>query len=371
MDNGVYENSMSNFSTSQFTGQVHYLPLDSIRPSHHNPRGVIRNNESFERLVTSVAEVGLLVPLVVRELAQPINGIRYELVDGERRFCAAKELSMSPVPAHVIEGDEPEGGFRKLMFHLHMTRQQWEPMEQCRSLVEVYPQLRRGLRFEEKPRWVKKLAEETGMPSVTARDRVRVLAWSKDLKKLFFRFDEQQPKKDIYSYVLAIEASVIEPSFKAFPDLYNHHQSAFDHANEYRGKLLGKTIDGFQTGAVRSREQIRSVSALFLPDLPGPERRVARSLFTTFLKDSDIQFEDMRAEIDARLPSVARERTPKPQRLLALIRSLQQILQQYDSTIIDNHVEREASRKKLRHDLSDALEALCATVEELQERLDA
>src|SRR5207247_9146527 len=125
---------------------------------------------------------------------------------------------------------------------------------------------------------------ETGMRSVTCRARVRVLALSKDLKRRFFKFDEQQPKKYIYSYVLAIEASVIEPSFKAFPDLYNHDQSAFERANEFRSSLLDKTIVGFETGAVRSREQIRGVSALFIPDLPAAERKVARGLFTNFVK---------------------------------------------------------------------------------------
>lgn len=370
MGDGIRKDEISDIDTSQFTGQVRHIPVNGIRPSLDNPRGLIRKDESFARLVASVAEVGLLVPLVVRRLEPPKGNIAYELVDGERRFEAAKELSLPRVPAHVIEGTKPSGGFRKLMFHLHMTRQQWEPMEQCRSLAEVYPQLNRGLRFEEKPRWVKKLADETGMPSVTARDRVRVLAWSKDLKQQFFSFDESQPKKDIYSYVLAIEASVIEPSFKAFPDLYNHSRSSFDRANEFRSSLLDKTIIGFQTGAVRSREQIRSISPLFIPELPPGERKVARGLFTHFVREADIQFDDVRAEIEARLPSIVREKAPKPQRLVASIKSLQQTLQHYDLTVIKNYVERDSTRKKLRRELSEALEGLATAIEELQERLN-
>ena len=42
----------------------------------------MEEDASFERLVSSIAEVGILVPIVLREMA---NG-RFQLVDGERRF---------------------------------------------------------------------------------------------------------------------------------------------------------------------------------------------------------------------------------------------------------------------------------------------
>jgi ParB-like nuclease domain len=359
---------MIEIPTTEFTGQVRHVPVNAIRPSHNNPRGDIRKDESFERLVSSVREVGLLVPIVVARLSRPAGAIKYELVDGERRFRAATELSLARIPAHILEPETEAGDLRKLMFHLHMTREQWKPLEQCRSLAEAYPQLERGLRFDDKPRWIKKLRIETGMQAVTARDRVRVLAWSRDLKARFFRFDEEQPKKDIYSYILAIEASIIEPSAKAFPNLYNHGHS-FARANEVRGSLLEKTIDGFETGAVSSREQIRGVSPLFIPTLPPSEKRVARGLFTTFLKRPDYQFDDIKAEIDARLPSVAKERAPKPQRLIAMIKSLQQTLETYDPAIIQNITTRDSTQKKLKRDILEALEALAATTAELQERL--
>src|ERR1019366_5144937 len=134
------------------------------------------------------------------------------LVDGERRFRAAIELGKKVVPAHVLHGNVVPRQMRMLMFHLHMTREQWGAMAQCRSLVDAYPELRPGLTFEEKPDWVRRLTEEAGMPSVTARDRVHVLSWPEELKDQFFSFDEEQPKRNIYSYILALEASIIEPS---------------------------------------------------------------------------------------------------------------------------------------------------------------
>ncbi|PYL75054.1 MAG: hypothetical protein DMF26_09110 [Verrucomicrobia bacterium] len=78
--------------TSEFVGDVREISVASIRPSSHNPRGEVQKDDSFERLVSSIDKVGLLVPIVVTKLRTPREGIKYELVDGERRYWAAKAL---------------------------------------------------------------------------------------------------------------------------------------------------------------------------------------------------------------------------------------------------------------------------------------
>src|SRR5882724_6293106 len=109
--------------TPQFSSHVRRIPLQSIRPSTHNPRGPIQKDASFERLVSSIQEVDILVPLVVRELKHAEGAVKYELVDGERRYWAARELAKATVPAHILSGEYPKRDLRMMMFHLHMTRQ--------------------------------------------------------------------------------------------------------------------------------------------------------------------------------------------------------------------------------------------------------
>src|SRR5437879_4740516 len=88
-----------------FTSQVRKVRLSAIRPSHTNPRGPVDERDpSFIRLVNSIDNVGLLVPLVVRELGQPEGDVRYELVDGERRYWACRKLARPEVPAHILKG---------------------------------------------------------------------------------------------------------------------------------------------------------------------------------------------------------------------------------------------------------------------------
>jgi hypothetical protein len=355
--------------TKEFVRSVTQIPTDEIRPSENNPRGSVEKDASFERLVASIDRVGILVPLVVSILPRAQGQIKYELVDGERRFRAARELGRETVPAHILHGRAIPRDLRMLMFHLHMTREQWAAMAQCRSLVDAFPELRDGLTFDEKPAWVRKLTEEAGVPSVTARDRVHVLSWPRALKEQFFRFDEEQPKRNIYSYVLALEASVIEPSRTSFPEFYNGNRTADEAANSVRDVLLTKTIDGIETGALGSREQIRGISPLFSTSLEPRQRKIALSLFRGFVDQRDVQFEDVKAEITTQLPELLEERPPKPQRVIASIAALTRTLENYEVTFIDASTNSATKKKKLKSEFADALEKLIKAAKKLRSRI--
>jgi hypothetical protein len=355
--------------TNEFVRDVTQIPTDEIKPSEHNPRGGVEKDASFERLVASIDRVGILVPLVVSILPKAQGNIKFELVDGERRFRAARELGRKTVPAHVLHGRAVPRDLRMLMFHLHMTREQWAAMAQCRSLVDAFPELRDGLTFDEKPAWVKKLADEAGVPSVTARDRIHVLSWPRALKEQFFRFDEEQPKRNIYSYVLALEASIIEPSRTSFPEFYNSKRTTDEAANSVRGVLLTKTIDGIETGALGSREQIRSISPLFSTNLEQRQKKIALGLFRGFVDQRDVQFEDVKADITTQLPELLEERPPKPQRVIASITALTRTLKNYEVSFIDASTKSESKKRKLKSELTNALENLIDAAKKLRSRI--
>jgi len=354
--------------TRQFVGEVRPLLLKSIRPSADNPRGKVDKDESFDRLVTSISEVGILVPLVVKQLAHEHGEIKYELVDGERRFWAATELGKAKVPAHVLKGANPQSDLRKLMFHLHMMREQWGALAQCRALAEIYPRLSSGVALAEKAHWAKRLAKETGMTLQLAKDRIHVLCWPKPLKEELYEFETREAGTDIYSYVLAIEASVIEPSVRAFPEYYNQTRSTDEAANDVRRALFTKTLVGIRTGAVRSRDQIRSVVPLFSPELQPSQRRIAQSIFQNLVSRKEFQFDDARAEIVARLPEVSKEKYVNPRRAITAIKSLTKLLKHLNSSDLDGTSLKESVRKKLRTDLLEAVGDLENSIRDLKTR---
>jgi ParB family transcriptional regulator, chromosome partitioning protein len=72
------------------------LPIGRLRPGRMQPRTTF---EGLEALVESVAEFGLLQPILVRPIAgQPDS---YEIVAGERRWRAAQKARLHDVPVVV------------------------------------------------------------------------------------------------------------------------------------------------------------------------------------------------------------------------------------------------------------------------------
>lgn len=360
---------MPEVQTDDFIGKVTPVRVDEITPSKNNPRGTVEKNESFERLVASINKVGVLVPLVLTPARAANATTKYELVDGERRYWAAKELGREMVPAHILHGPNIPNDLRKLMFHLHMTREQWGPMAQCRALVDTYQSLRHGITFEEKEKWAKKLSIQTGMSPNTARDRVHILAWSEKLKDEVFRYDEAQPTRNIYSYALAIEASVIEPSFRAFPSYFDHGQDPTAVANRTREFLFRKTVQGLDYGLIRSREQIRAVFPIFSPTLEGEKKKTALRIFRHLVETPDLQFDDIHAELSSELPELLEEKPPKPQRVISSMKALQRVFSAYDPSYFEAAAKTDPARKKIKTEFFDAAMALVSSIDAALKRV--
>lgn len=70
-------------------------PIDEIEPNQFQPRWVFKEEE-LQRLKESIAQQGVLQPLIIRN-----KGKSYELIAGERRLRAAKLNNLTHVPALV------------------------------------------------------------------------------------------------------------------------------------------------------------------------------------------------------------------------------------------------------------------------------
>lgn len=77
------------------------LPLNQLRPNRLQPRKQF-DEEALAALVDSIKAVGLLQPVLVRELAPG----EYELIAGERRFRAAKRAGLATIPAVIRAVDD-------------------------------------------------------------------------------------------------------------------------------------------------------------------------------------------------------------------------------------------------------------------------
>ncbi|MBT2390238.1 MULTISPECIES: ParB/RepB/Spo0J family partition protein [Streptomyces] len=106
------------------------LPLDAITPNPRQPREVF-DEDALAELVTSIKEVGLLQPVVVRQLGPE----RYELIMGERRWRACREADLERIPAIVRHTDDEKLLLDALLENLH--RAQLNPLEEAAAYDQL------------------------------------------------------------------------------------------------------------------------------------------------------------------------------------------------------------------------------------------
>jgi len=90
----------------------------AIRPNPQQPRKEF-HQEELDELIHSVAEFGVLQPIVVRPLANPEGSVHYELIMGERRLRAATAAGLATIPAVVRETEDDAMLRDALLENLH------------------------------------------------------------------------------------------------------------------------------------------------------------------------------------------------------------------------------------------------------------
>ncbi len=105
------------------------IAVDSIYPNPKQPRQVF-DEDAMEELKVSIQEVGLLQPIVVRELDEG-----YELVMGERRWRAAQAIGLSVLPAIVRETKDDSMLRDALLENIH--RANLNPLEEAAAYQQL------------------------------------------------------------------------------------------------------------------------------------------------------------------------------------------------------------------------------------------
>lgn len=110
--------------------RIESLPLDLITPSPLQPRQEFRN-EHLQELVESIRERGIIQPLIVRKV-----GDKYELIAGERRWRAARELQLAEAPAIVRTASDRE--VLELALIENLQREDLNPIEEAGAYERLH-----------------------------------------------------------------------------------------------------------------------------------------------------------------------------------------------------------------------------------------
>lgn len=141
----------------------------NIRRNPENPR---IDFEHIEDLAESIEEQGVLVPLTV--FREPDAETEYVLLDGERRWRAARHINAESVPAWRVK--KPEGIDNVVrMFNIHMMREEWGEMATALALEKIID----AIQTDD----VDALRKRTGLSKDRINNIKRVLRFPKEYRK--------------------------------------------------------------------------------------------------------------------------------------------------------------------------------------------
>lgn len=106
---------------------LQYFPLDRLQPGKYQPR-VDMSQQSLDELADSIRAQGLVQPIVVR----PIEGGRYEIIAGERRWRASRLAGLETVPALIRNVSDRSAIAMALIENIQ--RENLNPMEEANAL---------------------------------------------------------------------------------------------------------------------------------------------------------------------------------------------------------------------------------------------
>ncbi len=111
-------------------GAPQTLPLARLRPGKYQPRTRM-NPESLAELADSIRAQGVMQPILVR----PVEGDRYEIIAGERRFRASQLAGLAEVP--VLVKNVPDEAALAMALIENIQREDLNPLEEAQGVQRL------------------------------------------------------------------------------------------------------------------------------------------------------------------------------------------------------------------------------------------
>lgn len=155
-------------ATGERESALRDIPLANIRPNRLQPRSHF-DEESLAELAASVREMGVLQPVLVREIGTE----DFELIAGERRWRAARRAGLQSVPALVHSATEVTSLEQALVENLH--RADLNALEEAAAYQQLVEDF--GLTHEE-------VAKRVGKSRVAVTNTLRLLQLPAGVQRL-------------------------------------------------------------------------------------------------------------------------------------------------------------------------------------------
>jgi ParB family chromosome partitioning protein len=152
------------------------LKIDLLQPGKYQPRAQI-SEAALKELADSVKAQGIMQPILVR----PVNGGRYEIIAGERRWRAARIAGLNAVP--VLVRLVPDKAALAMALIENIQREDLTPLEEANGIQRLVSEF--GITHD-------KAAEMVGRSRSAVSNLLRLLGLAEPVRDLM-----QQGKLDM------------------------------------------------------------------------------------------------------------------------------------------------------------------------------
>jgi len=143
------------------------IPSQDIVPNPYQPR-IEFEPDKLEELKRSILENGLIQPITVRRL----NG-KYELISGERRLRACKDIGFKEIPAYIIQVETKEAMLALSLIE-NIQREELNAIE----VAQAYKRLMDECNLSQE-----EIAEKVGKDRTTITNSIRLLKLPEIIQK--------------------------------------------------------------------------------------------------------------------------------------------------------------------------------------------
>lgn len=147
------------------------IPLAKLFVSDLNTRKDLQagqEDSGLQELASSIREKGLLSPLIVR----PASAGRWEVLVGQRRLLACRQIRYDPVPC-LVRDDADDADALALSLIENVHRADMHPLDKANALKAMY----------ERYRSYERVAKETAWSASTVRKYIQLLSLPEELQE--------------------------------------------------------------------------------------------------------------------------------------------------------------------------------------------
>lgn len=285
----------------RIAARVLNIRVDEIGPNPHNPRRLF-DEEPMQILRESVSKLGILVPVTLYDAPShhKPSSEQYILLDGERRWRCAKDLSIDEIPAIIVERPDDTQNILT-MFHIHNVREGWQLMPTALKLQTLMHTLRETNE--------RKLSELTKLSVAQIRRCKILLTYPKKYQNMMLAPPTERMKADFFIELDRIRRPALDDKFE--PWVERGDSAVIDTMlSKYQGETIKAVTDFRQLAEVYKAAGVRK------------QERKLKSEFNKFLDRPAMTIEDIDVP-GASFAKEAKEANRSARRLVAQLEALQ------------------------------------------------